>query len=140
MTKPTKLPQDWKPSDFDIEYAKERGFTDDEIDDIAEDFATYWTLGMGRNKTHLCWSNSGRSAWGTWVRRTRLKSKPADEPYVNGVDPEEAASMQRRTRLTEIVNRRKMEIARGWKMDLTDEQRLEADSYLERRASRKETG
>lgn len=75
--KPTKLPQDWKPTDFDVRYAKDRGFSDAEVADIAEDFATYWLLGMGRNKTHLCWSGSGRSAWGTWVRRTQPKTKPA---------------------------------------------------------------
>ena len=88
MTKATKLPQDWRPNDFDIQYARGRGFSDQEIGDIAEDFATYWTLGAGRNKTHLCWSGSGRSAWATWVRRSNPKPRRAeDKAFVGSKHP-----------------------------------------------------
>lgn len=132
--KPTKLPQDWKPSDFDVRYAKERGFTDSEIDDIAESFATYWTLGMGRNKTHLCWSGSGRSAWGTWVRSTTLKNKTETESYTNGVDPEELKQAKGRDRLTKIISRRKLELQHSYEI-LTPAEREEADRYLGLRTS-----
>ena len=73
VSKPTKLSQDWKLTDFDIQYAKDRGFTDSEIDDIAESFATWFVEGPGRKQTYICWSGSGRSAWGNWVRRANPK-------------------------------------------------------------------
>lgn len=131
MTKPTKLPQDWKPTDFDVKYAKERGFTDAEIDDIAEDFATYWLLGMGRNKTHLCWSGSGRSCWATWVRRTNPKSKP-ETGFVGTTDEAELDEFTRRRRLTEIVNKRKLELRFNVvDITLTTAERVEADRYLQ---------
>lgn len=127
--KPTKLPTDWSPTEFDVSYAKERGFTDDEIDDIAEDFATYWTLGMGRNKTHMCWSGAGRSCWGTWIRRTTLKRKPADEPYVNGVDPDELKHSKDVCHLSEIVAKRRLELCHKYSI-LTEDERCRADKYL----------
>jgi hypothetical protein len=128
--KPTKLPQDWQPDDFDRQYAKDRGFTDGEIDDVADDFTTYWTLGMGRNKTHLAWSGSGRSAWATWVRRTNPKTKPVNGFQVRELEPEEAERLDRRRRLTEIITKRKKEVQYGWNLGLSDNERAEADRHL----------
>lgn len=68
--KPTKLKEGWRPSAVDRQYAEGRGFNTEQIDDIAADFETYWTLGAGRNKTHLDW---GR-CWQSWVRRERPRS------------------------------------------------------------------
>lgn len=135
MTKPTKLPQDWKPTDFDVAYAKDRGFTDSEIADIGEDFATYWLLGMGRNKTHLCWSGSGRSAWATWVRRTQPKSKP-ETGFVGTVDKESLGKFQSRRRITELVNKRRLEMRWGHEQDMTPAEREEADGYLAQQTQR----
>ena len=61
----TILPDGWRPSEPDIAYALKRGFDETHIRDIAEDFATYWTEGKGRNGTHANWSR----AWQTWIRR-----------------------------------------------------------------------
>lgn len=64
---PIRLPMDWQPSADDIAYAQQRGIGRTQAGDIAEDFRTYWTLGKGRNTTHLNWSK----AWQTWIRREK---------------------------------------------------------------------
>lgn len=67
---PTRLPMDWKPSEDDLSYARQRGFGPSQTDDIAADFLTYWTLGKGRNTTHLNWS----AAWQQWVRKEKPRA------------------------------------------------------------------
>lgn len=75
---PARLKADWQPSEADLLYARQRGFGRGQTADIAADFRTYWTLGKGRNTTHLDWS----AAWQTWIRRETPMARPddADEP------------------------------------------------------------
>ena len=58
-----RLPDDWKPSDGDREYATTRG-----IDPIAEaeNFRDYWHNKPGKDGVKLDWS----LAWKTWVRKS----------------------------------------------------------------------
>jgi hypothetical protein len=65
------LPDGWQPNQWDIDYAKSRGLTNEQISDAAESFATHFTTGNGRNKRYTCWSGDGRSAFANWIRRTR---------------------------------------------------------------------
>ena len=74
----TRLEADWQLCEAGRKYARGRGFTDQRIDDIAENFRDYWTCGAGRNKTHLDWHR----AWQTWVRNTR--SFPVADRSGNG--------------------------------------------------------
>ena len=73
---PTRLKEDWSPSVADLAYAKDRGFGPRQTADIAEDFRTHFTLGNGRNKTHLKWE----AAWQQWVRREKPRADRDDDP------------------------------------------------------------
>jgi hypothetical protein len=73
----TRLPEDWQPTVADVAHARDRGFGDDQIRDIADAFRTYWTAGKGRNTTHADWPAS----WRNWVNRETPKGA------VNGTRP-----------------------------------------------------
>lgn len=77
----SKLPEDWQPSDADMDYAINRGFEPIQGDEMAETFRVYWTLGVGRNKTHADWSK----AWQTWVRKEKPKG-PANGQRMGRTD------------------------------------------------------
>lgn len=74
----TRLPDDWQPTVADITHARDRGFGDDQIRDIADAFRTYWTAGKGRNHTHADWPAS----WRNWINRETPKGT-----HVNGARP-----------------------------------------------------
>ena len=66
-TRGTRLEPNWQPDQRDRQYARRKGFGDDEIDAMCESFVAHFTNGLGRSKTWVRWSG-GRGAWGTWVR------------------------------------------------------------------------
>jgi len=76
----TLLPDDWRPGPAEFDHARRRGFSDPEIRDIADGFATYWTAGNGRNTTHLDWP----AAWRSWCAKERPRGVARAGP---GRDP-----------------------------------------------------
>jgi len=83
----TRLPADWYPTQHDIAYARDRDFGDPQIADMAENFLVYFSLGAGRNKTHMDWSR----AWQTWVRRETPRAGytargPVRDPILTALD------------------------------------------------------
>jgi hypothetical protein len=76
----TMLDQDWQPTDGDIAYARERGFTRPEIDDMAASFGAYFRDGPGRTKAWTNW-HGGSGAWGTWVRNEWKRHRPGNGTY-----------------------------------------------------------
>jgi hypothetical protein len=69
----TRIPNDWRPSAADTEYAAGKGFTD--TGDLAEQFFDYWTAESGSKATKRDWS----AAWRTWVRNDiKFNGHPAE--------------------------------------------------------------
>ena len=64
----TRLDPGWQPTARDRDYAQGRGFSEAEVDDIADNFYTYFTAGPGSATAWVRWSGAN-GAWGTWVRR-----------------------------------------------------------------------
>ncbi len=86
-TKPSRLPADWAPSEADIDYARKRGFPDNQISDIAANFSEYWTNANPRNAQKRDWTR----AWQTWVRKETPRkpvngsvNNPRGQPVVFG--------------------------------------------------------
>lgn len=50
----TRLPEDWEPSDADVEVARAEGLTDEEIQRAALEFRNYWCA-RSRDATKLSW-------------------------------------------------------------------------------------
>jgi hypothetical protein len=74
-TKPSasgsRLPQDWRPSEEDIEYFRKQ-CPERRIAPIAENFYDYWTAKPGAAGRKLDWS----ATWRTWVRKEAGDSGP----------------------------------------------------------------
>lgn len=60
----SRLPDDWKLDEAGRGYARQKGFQDSAIDDMADNFAEHWQNKTGKASTKLDWSR----AWQTWVR------------------------------------------------------------------------
>ena len=60
----SRLPDDWSPSIEDRDYAAQRGFSEVDIDRIAEDFLGYWTTKTGPQSVHRLWNR----VWQRWCR------------------------------------------------------------------------
>jgi len=67
----TRLADDWQPGSADFAYGRDRGFSDQEVEDHASNFKTHFTAGNGRTRTHLRWSGDGHSAFAVWLRKER---------------------------------------------------------------------
>lgn len=67
----TRLPDDWKPSDLDIAFAKRErpGWDDAQVARTADAFRDYWRAAPKGSK--LDWS----ATWRTWVRKERGATK-----------------------------------------------------------------
>lgn len=62
--KAVQLPENWVPSDTNIKYARERDFTDQEIEHEAEQFRNYH---HAKGSTFKSWD----AAWRTWLGNAR---------------------------------------------------------------------
>ncbi len=60
----SRLPEDWTPSQKEIEYGQEQGFNDASINRIANDFADYWIAKPGAAGRKIDWTRT----WQKWVR------------------------------------------------------------------------
>lgn len=60
----SRLADDWSPSVEDRDYAAQRGFSEVEIDRIAEDFLCYWSTKTGLGSVHRLWHR----VWQRWCR------------------------------------------------------------------------
>ena len=70
----SRLPEDWQPSEKDLDYAKTHGLNTAHVTIEAERFRNYWTAKAGNGATKLDWS----ATWRNWI----LKAAEA-----NGHDP-----------------------------------------------------
>lgn len=61
----TRLPNDWHPSQADIEFALKQGLTYDDVNDQAERFRDYWHSTAGAKGRKACWHRT----WKNWVRK-----------------------------------------------------------------------
>lgn len=72
------LPEDWTPTDSDREYAISQNLTDDDIEEIADDFRTYWTERTDargkKSERGWCqaWKNRVRSVAPQFIRNRRM--------------------------------------------------------------------
>ncbi len=72
----SRLSPDWVPSDEDREFARNLGFSDDEIDEIAAIFLDYWIALSGSKATKMSWA----ATWRGWIRREAKKYKKTAQP------------------------------------------------------------
>lgn len=66
------LPDDWKPTEKDRAYAHEQGYSESDIDALADHFQEYFTVGRGKNIAYSDWER----AWQGWVRRSSELGRP----------------------------------------------------------------
>jgi len=66
----TRLSQDWQPSNSDLDYARELGWTDKQVRETAQDFLDYWMAKSGQGATKVDWS----ATWRRWCRNTAPKA------------------------------------------------------------------
>lgn len=60
----TRIPDDWRPDADCVEYARSRGFNDEQIAEITLDFTQHFQNKTGKGSTMLNWNMT----WQTWVR------------------------------------------------------------------------
>jgi DNA-binding MarR family transcriptional regulator len=88
--KKARLPEDWTPSDDDIEYALSQKLTHDEIEEIANDFHAYWTdrTDAGGRKSERgwkqTWRNRVRDQAPKFIRNRRMAGGQASGGYGQG--------------------------------------------------------
>jgi len=61
--KGTRLPEDWEPSQTDLNYAISKGFQSEQVTLIAERFKNYWVAKPGAGGVKLDWP----ATWKNWV-------------------------------------------------------------------------
>ena len=74
--KGTRIPDDWQPSQADIEFARDEGFGGIAISREAARFKDYWTAQPGQKGVKLDWP----ATWRNWVRNSADRQKPAQKP------------------------------------------------------------
>lgn len=60
-----RIPEDWNPGQAGAEYARIKGFSDEQILNLHEEFVDYWLAEAGPKSKKMDWN----SAWKNWVRR-----------------------------------------------------------------------
>lgn len=65
---PTYCPEDWKPSESDIEWATSKGFLPSQMEDVTEQMV-YWSQGNGKKRTN--WG----LVWRNWLKREGAGAK-----------------------------------------------------------------
>ena len=66
----TRIPDGWVPTEDDFKKGREKGFSDEEIGELAEEFRDYWS-GRSKDATRVNWSG---------VFRNRLRMVANDRP------------------------------------------------------------
>jgi hypothetical protein len=61
----TRLPDDFDPDEQLRQWARQRGFTDPQIDEVTAAFVRYWRAKSGRDATKLDWP----ATWQNWVSK-----------------------------------------------------------------------
>ena len=80
--KGSRLPEDWQPSEDNIQYAIDHGFTAHEARRLGQDFADFWCAETGRYAVKANWDRT----WQNRVRQQadRLDKQPRKEPVQFG--------------------------------------------------------
>lgn len=60
----TRIPENWKPSPADFDFARQKGLSPPETADEADKFADYWLSASGSSAIKKDWA----AAWRNWVR------------------------------------------------------------------------
>lgn len=68
----TRLPESWRASFEDREYARTAGFGEEHIDRLEEDFRDFWIAQAGSKGVKLDWA----ATWRRWVRTAKERRKP----------------------------------------------------------------
>lgn len=82
-TKGTRLPAGWFVDAKGRAYAREKGFTDEDIDDMEEAFRLWWPAQPGVKGRKTDWSLT----WMTWVREERKKRQNGKSATRSGGRP-----------------------------------------------------
>jgi len=69
--KGTRLPDDWRPTAADLDYAHEHGLNGQQLDNQVERFRNHWTSKPGKDALKLNWART----WKNWVLGANTPSK-----------------------------------------------------------------
>lgn len=72
----SRLPDDWKPTQKDIDYAKELSWSDERIRIIAKEFHDYWTTLVGPRAIKIKWDR----VWQKWCDKANEWGTGASKP------------------------------------------------------------
>ncbi len=61
----TRIAADWRPNEEGRKYACQSGYSNEQIDELADAFKDYWTAEAGRRASKRDWS----AAWRSWLRK-----------------------------------------------------------------------
>jgi hypothetical protein len=75
----TRIDPDWRPTKANIKYARDKGYSDLEISNLAEAFHDHWQAKSGATAIKSDWS----AAWRTWTRND-IKFNGLPKSKMNG--------------------------------------------------------
>jgi hypothetical protein len=78
--KGARIPDDYAPTDDLRAWARRRGFTDPQLDEITEQFVRYWQAKAGRDASKLHWGK----AWQNWICKENPARVQMPLPAPNG--------------------------------------------------------
>lgn len=64
VIKGCRIPSEWTPTEDNLKYATDKGFSNGAIQPIAEDFKDYWIAASGQKAVKRDWD----AAWRMWIR------------------------------------------------------------------------
>lgn len=78
----TPIPEDWHPSEDDLAYARDKGWSDEQVADTVEKFRLYW---LGKADVRSSWKKDWSLTWKNWVLRQKdFAQKPGEAEQVPG--------------------------------------------------------
>jgi hypothetical protein len=79
-SKGTRIDPDWRPTKANIKYARDKGYSDLEISNLAEAFHNYWLASASPTALKADW-NAG---WRTWVTKDLERNGPPKSKRYGG--------------------------------------------------------
>lgn len=99
--KKVRLPEGWVPSDADVEYARNLNLTDAEIEEIADDFRSYWEERRDAKAKRTedgwrrTWQGNCRRLAPEYIRNRKLAVRSQSSGYGRGGSVASAAARRR---------------------------------------------
>lgn len=80
-----RLPDNWRPTTSDVEWARTRGITDDQARRSTERFTNHWMAAAGQNARKLDWSRAWRNWLDSDAERSAQHRPPTATDKIRGI-------------------------------------------------------